>query len=258
MGISKTVLKHAAPLPQVESFERYLFVGPHPDDIEIGAGATAAKLAAAGKTITFVICTDGRFGDGASGGVTGDELAALRKKEARRSARVLGVSDLRFLDLCDGAGYTQEELEAGLAAVMAQVRPQVVIAPDPDVISECHADHRMAGEAAKKLAFFCGHPGIMRRLYDAEGCEPVEALAFMMTARPNRYVKTAPFMKKQFQSVFCCHTSQYPADSPDAASLKTYIKLRAADYGLRTLSLGAEGFRVLGHLHMHCLPEFGL
>ena len=49
MSLTKTVLRFAAPLPQVESFERYLFIGPHPDDIEIGAGTTAAKLATAGK-----------------------------------------------------------------------------------------------------------------------------------------------------------------------------------------------------------------
>ena len=45
MGLTKFVLKFAVPVPKIESFERYLFVGPHPDDIEIGAGATAAKLA---------------------------------------------------------------------------------------------------------------------------------------------------------------------------------------------------------------------
>ena len=34
------------------------------DDIEIGAGATAAKLAAMGKKVTFLICTDGRYSMG--------------------------------------------------------------------------------------------------------------------------------------------------------------------------------------------------
>ena len=41
----RMILKRAVPVPSVEGFQRYLFVGPHPDDIEIGAGATAAKLA---------------------------------------------------------------------------------------------------------------------------------------------------------------------------------------------------------------------
>ena len=62
MSILKLVLKAAAPLPDIEKFDRYLFIGPHPDDIEIGAGATAAKLAARGKSVCFLICLDGRYG----------------------------------------------------------------------------------------------------------------------------------------------------------------------------------------------------
>ena len=62
MSITRLILKAAAPLPRIESYDRYLFIGPHPDDIEIGAGATAAKLAAAGKKVTFLICMDGRYG----------------------------------------------------------------------------------------------------------------------------------------------------------------------------------------------------
>ena len=38
MSLLKMILKAAVPIPQLEAFERVLFVGPHPDDIEIGAG----------------------------------------------------------------------------------------------------------------------------------------------------------------------------------------------------------------------------
>ena len=34
-------------------------------------------------------------------------------------------------------------------------------------------------------------------------------------------------------------------------------KLRAADFGLRSMKGRAEGFRVLGVTQMHCLPEAG-
>ena len=44
MGLTKAILKFAVPLPKIEEQKRFLFIGPHPDDIEIGAGATAAKL----------------------------------------------------------------------------------------------------------------------------------------------------------------------------------------------------------------------
>ena len=60
MSLTRLALGLAAPVPQVEAFDSYLFMGPHPDDIEVGAGATVAKLTAAGKRVTFLILTDGR------------------------------------------------------------------------------------------------------------------------------------------------------------------------------------------------------
>ena len=54
MCLTKTAIRAAVPLPKPEAFGRYLFVGPHPDDVESGAGATAAKLAEAGKSVTFL------------------------------------------------------------------------------------------------------------------------------------------------------------------------------------------------------------
>ena len=81
MSLTRLVLRFAAPPPKLLAFERYLFVGPHPDDIEIGAGATAARLAAMGKSVAFVICTDGRFGmEHAPAGSTPQTLIPLRKR----------------------------------------------------------------------------------------------------------------------------------------------------------------------------------
>ncbi|MBQ9863559.1 MAG: PIG-L family deacetylase, partial [Lachnospiraceae bacterium] len=62
MGLTSLALKIATPIPKIESFENYLFIGPHPDDIEIGAGATVSKLVKLGKKVSFLICLDGRFG----------------------------------------------------------------------------------------------------------------------------------------------------------------------------------------------------
>ncbi|MBR6571072.1 MAG: PIG-L family deacetylase, partial [Clostridia bacterium] len=128
MSLTKLALKIAAPLPKLESFDRFLFVGPHPDDIEIGAGATAARLAKAGKQVCFLICTDGRYGDGQTG-LRGDALAAERRQEAIRSAAVLGVSDVRFLNLSDGGFYDMDELIRGIAQVMGDFQPEAVFTP---------------------------------------------------------------------------------------------------------------------------------
>jgi len=256
MGIKHLILKAAAPLPQVEAFDRYLFVGPHPDDIEIGAGATAAKLVQQGKKVTFLICTDGRFGDGNfPAGTDRETVIETRRQEAIASAACLGVTDVRFLGFCDGGFYDISELERALAVVIGEVSPQLVLAPDPDVISECHADHLNVGRTIKKLAEFAPYPGIMEQ-YGAKAA-PVEGIALYMTDKANRFVKTGEYLKKQLKAVFDCHLSQFPKDSGGAKSVQLYLQIRSADFGIRTLSSGAEGFRVLGQTHMHCFPEAG-
>ena len=255
MSLTRFILRFAAPVPKVEAFERYLFIGPHPDDIEIGAGATAAKLAAAGKQVCFLICTDGRYGlEHAPEGTTPEALIELRKAEALASARALGVEDVRFLGFSDGGFYSFDELVKAAAQVVGNFKPQVILAPDPDVTSECHVDHRNAGEAAKRLAFFAPYGEIMAR-YGAASAD-VKALAFYMTAKPNRFVKTRGLLKRQREAVLC-HRTQFPAASEAFNSVSLYLKLRSIDFGLRSLQGQAEGFRVLGQTHMHCLPEAG-
>ena len=254
MGLTKLALKIAAPVPAAESFSKYLFIGPHPDDIEIGCGATVAKLTDAGKHVTFLILTDGRYGDGLSGGVKGDELAALRKQETLASAGRLGVNDVRFLDLSDGGFYDYEDMLKGIAATIGECGPELVFAPDPDTGRECHIDHLNAGRAASHIAYFAPYPGIMER-YGAASAD-VRGIAFYMTAKPNRYVKvTKEEFGLQNEALFGCHTSQFPAGSSEAKQLQMYLKLRSADFGIRSLCAHAEGFRVLGQTHMHCTPE---
>ena len=255
MSLTRLALRFAAPVPQVESFHRYLFVGPHPDDIEIGAGATAAKLTAGGKQVTFLICTDGRFGlEHAHKGTSAETLAKLRQAEARASAQALGVTDVRFLDFSDGGAYDLEALVKAMAQIVGDVQPELIFAPDPDVTSECHIDHRNAGEAAKRLAFFAPFPEVMAQYGAAPA--PVQALAFYMTAKPNRFVKIGGLLNRQLDAILC-HRTQFPQDSESFKSLSLYLKLRSVDFGLRSLKGRAEGFRVLGQTHMHCLPEAG-
>ena len=256
MSFTKLAVRFAAPVPNPDSFQRYLFLGPHPDDIEIGAGASIAALAAKGKDICFLIVTDGRYGDSqAPEGVRGDDLAALRKEESLKSAAALGVTDVRFLGLSDGGFYTEEELLRGIAGVIADFQPDILFAPDPFVSSECHTDHLNTGRAARTLAVNAGNRGIMEKL--GASPVPVKAIAFYMTAKPNRYIDTSGFFETQLDSVFKNHLSQYPEGSEDAASIQLYLKLRAYEFGIRTFHKTAEGFRVLGSLHMHCLPEAG-
>lgn len=254
MGITKLALKFAAPFPKVQCFDKYLFVGPHPDDIEIGAGASVAALAAQGKSISFLICTDGRYGtNNIKEDISEEELIARRKDEAIRSAAALGVTDVHFLNLSDGGFYTLDEIVKGIASVISSFQPDIIFAPDPAPASECHIDHLNVGNAVRSLAVNSANPGIMKKL-GAKACA-LKALAFYMTAKPNVYMKTTGFLKKQLDALFLNHLSQYPLSCPDRRALELYLKLRARDFGLRSFHITAEGFRMLGTIHMHCLPE---
>ena len=255
MSLLKLLLNTAVPLPRIENCQRFLFVGPHPDDIEIGAGATAAALAAGGKTIRFLICTDGRYGTANRPDIPPEEMAEIRKKESLAAAAELGVDSVRFLDLCDGGFYDPAELKSRIAAEIGEFQPEVVFGPDPCVTSECHRDHLNVGEAVREVAHFAPYAGIMER-YGAKAA-PVEAIAYYYTASPNRFVDTTGFFNRQQKALFGCHVSQFPENSADRKSVALYLKLRAFDFGVRSFHRTAEGFRVLGRTQMHCFPEAG-
>lgn len=255
MSLTRIVLKYAVPVPQIMDYSRYLFIGPHPDDIEIGAGATVAALTAAKKQVSFLICTDGRYGlEFAPPGTTPEQLIDIRRSEASAGAAVLGVTDVRFLGLSDGSNYSSEALLDGIARVIGETGPEVIFAPDPFVSSECHADHLAVGKAARTMAFFAPFHEIMA-LRGAQSAD-VQAIAYYMTAKPNRYVAARAYLDKQMEALRC-HKSQFPDGGEALKTLSLYLKLRSLDFGLRSCKGRAEGFRVLGKTHMHCLPEAG-
>ena len=255
MSLARAIIKRVVPLPKLEDYDRFLFIGPHPDDLELGAGATAAKLCAMGKTVRFLICIDGRFGiTPAVEGTAPGALVGIRQEEARRAAGKLGVRDVVFLGLCDGGFYEIKELEEGIFRQISDFQPDVIFAPDPCVTNECHKDHLNVGNAARNAAVFAPNAGIMEK----HGCVPsdVKAIAFYMTAKFNSYVNTSGFLSRQLEAL-SEFPSQFPEGSGDRKAFFTYVKLRSALNGARIFSAAAEGFRVLGGIHMHCLPEMG-
>ncbi len=255
MGLTSLVLKIATPIPKIESFENYLFIGPHPDDIEIGAGATVSKLIKLGKKVSFLICLDGRFGyENLKEKIPCEELIRIRKEECLKAANSLGVTDVRFLGLSDGGLYEYKDLYDAMAKEIGNIEPDIIFATDPDVKSECHADHLNVGNAAKKLAFFAPFKEIIKA-HGANACN-VKAIAFYMTNKPNRFIKTSRHVKEQFRAIEC-HESQYPKGSDALKSLKLYLNLRSIEFGIKGLKGRAEGFRVLSRVHMHCVPEMG-
>ena len=90
MSLTSLIIKHAVPLPKPESFDRFLFVGPHPDDIEIGAGGLVSKLVRSGAEVYYLICCDGGCGSMDKCANVLD-IAKKRKQEAIDAGKFLGV-----------------------------------------------------------------------------------------------------------------------------------------------------------------------
>ena len=66
-----------------------LVLTPHPDDAEVFAGGTIAKMVAEGHRVVIVIASSGNKG---SFEYDADTLAAIRREEATRAAAVLGAA----------------------------------------------------------------------------------------------------------------------------------------------------------------------
>jgi len=246
----KSILLKAVPVPKIDQFERYLFVGPHPDDIEVACGATVAKLVSLGKKVTFIVCTDGRIGS-LDESLTSEQIVEIRRQEALASAKLLGVDDVVFLPFHDGGNYTADELANALVPHILQMQPQMVFCPDHTVPSECHPDHLKTGQAVTKAVFLASWPKLTAQL-DLEGSAPNINLAYYYTHKPNRYFGIKKFRKVHLDAI-ACHKSQF--DENNLKVFKTYFGVRQLRFGLRSGKGRADGYRVLSPTHQHCFPE---
>src|SRR6202040_427652 len=91
--------KGAAMEPMPEDWDRAVAVVAHPDDLEYGVASAVARWTRQGKDVSYLLATKGEAG---IAGMAPDKVAPLRVEEERRSATVVGVSDVEFLDHPDG------------------------------------------------------------------------------------------------------------------------------------------------------------
>lgn len=240
-------IKDFLPIPDLESCTSLLCIQPHPDDNEIGAGATIAKLAGKGCKITYLTVTDGSVGT-TDPNVKPEELASIRRQEVKNSAKHLGASDTIFLDFPDGSYPSERELCAGIVEVIRNVKPEFIMAPDPFLPYECHPDHRHVGMAAAEAMIFSGFPAF--KTGGTAEAWSVSAIAFHTTAYPNTFVGVDDTWDDKFKAL-SFHASQFEPEMLELLSM--YFGLKAASYAEGTDFNMVEAFKVLSgdHLHMN-------
>ncbi len=137
------------------SEERWMFVAPHDDDLALGSGLLMQAAIKAGIPVRAVITTDGHMGFGSS--VSKEDIVAVRAKETDDSFKILGVSDVAWLNFPDNAlniyagareavdgdpcvieGYTG--MQNAYTAQMRDFRPTRVFVPAG---TDLHPDHKM-------------------------------------------------------------------------------------------------------------------
>ena len=245
-----SILKKSVPLPKLTNFDRYLFVGPHPDDIEVACGGTVAVLTKLGKQVTFLIATNGCVGS-IDPSLTSQQIVEIRQKEALKSAKMLGVVDVRFLPYDDGGDYDKSAMKADVVSAILDVKPQVVFCPDYTVPSECHPDHLNVGKIVTEAVFVASWAKLTERI-GLDGSVSGVTLAYYYTHQPNSSVGVRSTYKLRRQAVVC-HASQFTQE--ELANLKKYFTLREIRFGLRSCNGRAEGYRVLAPTYQHCFPE---
>lgn len=117
-----------------------LFIGAHPDDIEIGCGGTVAKLVEEGQKCIFVIATKG---DQGSLKYSTEELAEIRKKEAIASADFLGAHEIEFLELADGLTRYEFSDKIKLIEIIRRYKPFTIFTHSQ---FDRHPDHKIIHE----------------------------------------------------------------------------------------------------------------
>jgi len=136
--------------PMPEDWDRAVAVVAHPDDLEYGAAAAIARWTGQGKQVAYVMVSSGEAG------IAGQDPAVvgpLREEEERRSAAIVGVSEVMFLGHADGLIEYGVPLRRDLARAFRQLQPEVVITMSFDLTwaedgPVNHADHRAVGLAA--------------------------------------------------------------------------------------------------------------
>src|SRR5829696_5044911 len=186
-----------------------LAVYAHPDDPEISAGGTLASWAEAGADVSVLITTRGDKG-------TQDpdadlaKLARLRVEETAKAAALLGFTGHFHLGYHDGELPDDQELRAAITRHVRELRPQVVLCPDPTAVFfgdsyVNHRDHRATGWATLDAVA----PAAANPHYFPEHPDPhaVAEVWLSGTFEPNVAVDVTATIERKIDALFC-HASQ--------------------------------------------------
>ena len=214
-----------------------LVFGPHPDDIEIGMGATVALHTAAGARVGLCDLTAGEMG---SNGSVEERIA-----EGEAACAALGAAwrvNLRWPDRGIGG---PEHIRAA-AALIRRTRPATVAIP---YWSDRHPDHVSASQVLTEAVFNAG----LRRFDAGEPAwKPTSVCYYFIndSVSPSFVVDVSAHYEAKRAALACYGTQFTPAAAGSVATRLTsprfrqLIESRDAQFGALANVAWAEGFIV--------------
>jgi LmbE family N-acetylglucosaminyl deacetylase len=174
--------------PMPEDWERAVAVVAHPDDLEYGAASAVARWTSQGKKVSYLLATRGEAG---IAGMPPAQVGPLRVEEERRSAAIVGVSEVEFLDHADGLVEYGIPLRRDLAAAFRRLRPDVVITMNFDLTwteegPVNHADHRAVGLAVLDACRDAANEWVFPEA--GPPCPSITAAYVMASSEPTHFV----------------------------------------------------------------------
>ena len=177
-----------------QEIERVLVVNAHPDDSDFGASGTIAQWVKQGIEVSYVLCTNGDQGGEASGH-SKEDMPTIRQREQREAGKVIGVTDITFLNYVDGHLEPTIALRKDLVRQIRRVKPDRIVCQSPERnwerIGASHPDHLAAGEATIQAVYpDARNPFAFTDLLEKEGLEPwrVREVWMMGFSEPDHFV----------------------------------------------------------------------
>ncbi|MEM7322403.1 MAG: PIG-L family deacetylase [Actinomycetota bacterium] len=230
--------------------ERVLAIGAHPDDVDFGCGATLAKWAADGCEVNVLVCTDGSKG---TWDPEADEAAliATRQDEQRAAAAALGATgEVGFLGWPDGELASGMEQRAQVALWIRRTRPTVVLGHDPWKRYRLHPDHRHAGwlvtdgiVAARDPKFFPDQPVPHHR---------PDRLLLWEADQPDHAEDVTGHLETKYRALLA-HRSQFETtmdagEDPELIGFRQRVEAKLTTAGAAAAMTHAEVFKLIDDL----------
>ena len=220
-----------------------LAFGSHPDDVELGCGATIVKEISNGKKVGIIDLTRGELGTRGS--------AEIRDEEAKVAAEILRVSVRENLEFADGFFVNDKKHQLEVIKIIRKYQPEIVLC---NSIDDRHIDH---GKGSKLVSDACFLSGLIKIDTKFDGDDKLQApwrpkhvyhYIQWKSLTPDFVVDVTGFMDKKIESIKAYSSQFYDSKSKEPQTPITSknffdsLDYRARDFGRLIGVEHAEGF----------------